>query len=55
MNPSIRNVSKGYRRGVWGLPDFSLELEASVLGLPGPNGAGKSTRMRNLATICDTP
>jgi ABC-type multidrug transport system ATPase subunit len=36
---------------VWGLRDFSLELEPGVLALVGPNGAGKSTLMRILATI----
>jgi ABC-type multidrug transport system ATPase subunit len=51
VNLSIRNVSKEYRRDVWGLRDFSLELEAGVLGLLGPNGAGKSTLMRILATV----
>ena len=51
MNLSIKNVSKQYRRDFWGLRDFSLELEAGVLGLLGPNGAGKSTLMRILATV----
>ena len=51
MNLSIVNVSKQYRRDLWGLRDFSLELEAGVLGLLGPNGAGKSTLMRILATV----
>ncbi|HSR33179.1 MAG TPA: ABC transporter ATP-binding protein, partial [Anaerolineae bacterium] len=51
MNLSIKNVSKQYRRDVWGLRDFSLELGAGVLGLLGPNGAGKSTLMRILATV----
>jgi ABC-2 type transport system ATP-binding protein len=54
MNLSIKNVSKQYRRDVWGLRDFSLELEAGVVGLLGPNGAGKSTLMRILATITDS-
>ena len=48
---SIKSVSKKYRGDVWGLRDFSLELEAGVLGLLGPNGAGKSTLMRILATV----
>jgi ABC-2 type transport system ATP-binding protein len=51
MNLSIKNVSKQYRHDSWGLQDFSLELEAGVLGLLGPNGAGKSTLMRILATV----
>jgi ABC-2 type transport system ATP-binding protein len=54
MNLSIKNVSKQYRRDVWGLCDFSLELGAGVLGLLGPNGAGKSTLMRILATVTNT-
>lgn len=51
MNLSVENVSKQYRGGVWGLRDFTIELESGVLGLVGPNGAGKSTLMRILATI----
>jgi ABC-2 type transport system ATP-binding protein len=51
---SIRNVSKRYRPGVWGLRDFSLELGAGVLGLLGPKGAGKSTLMCILATITNS-
>jgi len=51
MNLSIKKVSKQYDRDVWGLRDFSLEIEAGVLGLLGPNGAGKSTLMRILATV----
>jgi ABC-2 type transport system ATP-binding protein len=53
MNLSIKNVSKQYRHDSWGLRDFSLDLEAGVLGLLGPNGAGKSTLMRILATVTD--
>ena len=53
MKLSIKNVSKQYRRDVWGLRDFSLELGAGVLGLLGPNGAGKSTLMRILATVTE--
>ena len=51
MQLSIQNVSKHYTREVWGLRDFSLELEPGVLGLLGPNGAGKSTLMTIIATI----
>lgn len=51
MELSISHVSKKYRRGVWGLRDFSLTLRPGVLGLLGPNGAGKSTLLRILATI----
>jgi len=51
MQLSIEKVSKRYRRDVWGLRDFSLEIEPGVLGLLGPNGAGKSTLMTIIATI----
>jgi len=51
MNLSIQKVSKQYRRNLWGLRSFTLELRQGVLGLLGPNGAGKSTLMRILATV----
>jgi len=51
MEVVVNNVSKMYRRGVWGLRDFSLTLKTGVLGLLGPNGAGKTTLMNILATI----
>ncbi len=51
MSLSIEKVGKLYRNKVWGLNDFSLEIQPGVLGLLGPNGAGKSTLMRILATI----
>jgi ABC-2 type transport system ATP-binding protein len=51
VNLTIDRVSKAYNRKVWGLKDFSLKVEAGVLGLLGPNGAGKSTLMRILATV----
>jgi ABC-type multidrug transport system ATPase subunit len=51
MDLQIENVSKQYTREVWGLRNFSLTLDAGVLGLLGPNGAGKSTLMKILATI----
>ncbi len=47
----IENVGKRYKGDVWGVKEFSLEIEAGVLGLIGPNGAGKSTLMRILATV----
>ncbi len=47
----IKNVSKQYKKDVWGLRDFSLNVRPGVLGLLGPNGAGKSTLMGILATI----
>ena len=51
MELCIEHVSKRYPGGVWGIRDFSLELEPGVLGLLGPNGAGKSTLMSVIATI----
>src|SRR6476646_793885 len=51
MQLVINNIGKRYGSRVWGLREFSLELEPGVLGLLGPNGAGKSTLMRILATI----
>lgn len=51
MELQIHNLSKQYRRDMWGLRDFSLSLRPGVTGLLGPNGAGKSTLMRILATI----
>lgn len=51
MKLTVTNLGKQYRRDVWGLKDFSLEVEPGILGLLGPNGAGKSTFMRMLATI----
>jgi ABC-2 type transport system ATP-binding protein len=51
MKLTIEHLSKQYRRDIWGLRDFDLELGPGVIGLLGPNGAGKSTLMRMLATI----
>ena len=51
MKLVIDSVSKMYKGQVWGLKDFSLELEPGILGLLGPNGAGKTTLMNILATI----
>ncbi|MEY2497717.1 MAG: type transport system ATP-binding protein [Verrucomicrobiota bacterium] len=51
MKLSLEGVSKLYSGKVWGLEDFSLDVEPGILGLLGPNGAGKSTLMRILATI----
>ncbi len=51
MQLTINSVGKRYRGNVWGLRDFSLDLESGVVGLLGPNGAGKSTLMRILATV----
>jgi ABC-2 type transport system ATP-binding protein len=48
---SIQDLGKQYRRDVWGLRHFSLDLRPGIIGLLGPNGAGKSTLMRMLATI----
>lgn len=51
MQLTIQNLGKQYKRDLWGLQDFSLDIQSGILGLLGPNGAGKSTFMRMLATI----
>lgn len=51
MRLTIDHLGKYYKGGVWGLDDFSLEIDSGVLGLVGPNGAGKSTLMRIIATV----
>ena len=51
MQLAIHNLGKQYKRDLWGLQDFSLDIKPGILGLLGPNGAGKSTFMRMLATI----
>lgn len=51
MKLEINGLGKQYQRDFWGLKDFSIQVDAGVLGLLGPNGAGKSTFMRMLATI----
>ena len=51
MRLTITDLGKQYRRDLWGLRNFSLEIKPGILGLLGPNGAGKSTFMRMLATI----
>jgi ABC-2 type transport system ATP-binding protein len=47
----IDTVSKRYERNRWALSEFSLRMEAGVLGLVGPNGAGKTTLLKMLATL----
>jgi ABC-2 type transport system ATP-binding protein len=51
MKLTITDLGKQYRRDLWGLRNFSLDIKPGILGLLGPNGAGKSTFMRMLATI----
>jgi ABC-2 type transport system ATP-binding protein len=51
MTLNITNVSKRYKGNIFGLQDFTISINAGVIGLLGPNGAGKSTLMRILATI----
>ncbi|GHO47476.1 ATP-binding cassette domain-containing protein [Ktedonospora formicarum] len=47
----IGTVSKRYERNRWALREFSLRMEAGVLGLVGSNGAGKTTLLKMLATL----
>ena len=51
MQLIITNLGKEFKRGFWGLRNFSLNIKPGILGLLGPNGAGKTTLMRMLATI----
>lgn len=51
MKLTVTDLGKQYRSDLWGLKNFSLEIQPGILGLLGPNGAGKSTFMRMLATI----
>jgi ABC-type multidrug transport system ATPase subunit len=51
MKLTVTDLGKQYRTDLWGLQNFSLEIQPGILGLLGPNGAGKSTFMRMLATI----
>jgi ABC-type multidrug transport system ATPase subunit len=51
MELTVAELGKQYRRDLWGLKNFTLEIKPGILGLLGPNGAGKSTFMRMLATI----
>ena len=51
MKLTVTELGKQYRRDLWGLKNFSLEIKPGILGLLGPNGAGKSTFMLMLATI----
>lgn len=51
MKLELQQVSKQYRKGNYGLKDFSLTIENGILGLLGPNGAGKSTLLKMIATV----
>lgn len=51
MKIEFKNVSKEYKRGVFGVRNVNLTIENGVFGLLGRNGAGKTTLMRLLATI----
>lgn len=51
MKIEIKDISKKYNTGKFGLHNFSITIENGILGLLGPNGAGKSTLMKIIATI----
>jgi len=51
MQLRIKNLGKRYQKDLWGVKDFSLDIQPGVVGLLGPNGAGKSTLMKLVATI----
>ena len=45
-------VKKAYKKGVFVLNDFNLEIpEGKIVGLLGPNGCGKSTLMKLIAGL----
>lgn len=51
LDLEIRNVSKRYDNGVFGVRNLNCQIDPGVLGILGPNGAGKSTLLQILATI----
>ena len=51
LNLRTDQLGKCYKGNIWGLKEFSLNIDSGILGLLGPNGAGKSTLMRILATV----
>lgn len=51
MALSIQNISKQYTNDIWGIKDFTLDIDKGILGILGPNGAGKSTLMKIISTV----
>lgn len=51
MELRIDNLSKQYSKNIWGLKDFSLNIDNGIVGLLAPNGAGKTTLMKILVTV----
>ncbi len=51
MNLELDTITKKYNANKYGVHDFSLEINAGILGLLGPNGAGKSTVLKMIATL----
>jgi len=47
----LKDLTKRYPSGVFGVKDFTLSVPGGVLGLLGPNGAGKTTLMQMIATV----
>ena len=50
MDLEIDDLGKQYGQH-WALREFSVKLEAGLVGLVGPNGAGKTTLMRLIASL----
>lgn len=51
MYLEVKQISKRYHNGVFGVRDLNCRVSPGVLGILGPNGAGKSTLLRILATM----
>ena len=51
MGLAVKELSKRYPSGAWGLQATSFEWEQGVLGLVGPAGAGKTTLLRLVSTV----
>ena len=51
MGLVVKELSKRYPSGAWGLQETSFQWRQGVLGLVGPVGAGKTTLLRMLCTV----
>lgn len=51
MKIELKNISKEYRKNVFGVRDINFVINDGITGLVGRNGAGKTTLLRLLALI----